>query len=246
MLHAMLHGKLRRPADTDDDRSADASAWDQLTAHEDPLTSAVFSPLAYLDPADAWALLRAASLPPPGADPFPAAVPAGPPSLRFWPRLSPPEGSDHSRHIEPDVLIDWGSHLILVEAKHAATQNTAQWVGQIRALRADRRFAARPLLFIAAGGADPASFALHVADARAQLLGDAIAFFLLPWRLLRDQAAARAPSPPGGAAAILADLIAALEAWDYRRRLGFDSLPAAARGLSIATTPAALTTWSLR
>jgi hypothetical protein len=242
----MLHGKLGRPSDEDETGTADTSAWDRLTSREDPLTAAIFERLAYLGPGEAWALLRSACIPPPGDDHLPAAPPPVAPDYRFWPRLSPGEGSFNMRHVEPDVLIQWGQYLLVVEAKHKGDQEATQWVNEIRAVRTDARFAERPLTFIAAGGADVAAFGPLVAYARAKLGSNRVDFLLLRWESLREAVVAlRRTSTPAGAA-VLDDMIATLDAWGYRHQLGFDSLPEATRRLKLATTPAALKNWSIR
>ena len=246
MLQAMLRGKLGRPSDEDESGTTDSSAWDRLTAREDPLTSIVFARLAYLEPGDAWALLQTACAPAAGDDPLPTAAPAGRPDFRFWPRLSPGEGSFHMKHVEPDVLIDWGPLLFVVEAKHSGNQDATQWMNEIRAVRADARYAERPLIFIAAGGADAGSFGALVAASREKLSGNGVGFLLLRWGGLREAAVARRPSLTAAGVAVVDDLISALDAWGYRRRVGFDSLPTAAQPLAIATTPAALKDWRSR
>lgn len=244
MLKAMLRSKLGRPSD-DETGTADASAWDRLTSREDPLTAAIFTRFAYLVPSDAWALLRGACVPAPGDDQLPVAAPAAAPDYRFWPRLSPGEGSFNIRHVEPDVLIDWGPHLLIVEAKHNGNQDATQWANEIRAVRTDARFAERPLVFIAAGGADMAGFGPIVAAVRNKLGTDRVGFLLLRWGDLREAAVALRPNLTTTGTAVVDDMIAALDAWGYRRRVGFDSLPAAAQRLTIATTPAALKDWRI-
>jgi hypothetical protein len=245
MLQAMLHGKLGRPSDEDEAGTADSSAWDRLTSREDPLTAAIFERFAYLEPSDAWALLRSACIPPPGDDHLPAAPPPVAPDYRFWPRLASGEGSFDMRHVEPDVLIDWGPYLFVVEAKHNGNQNATQWAKEIRAVRTDAGFAERPLIFIAAGGTDLGAFGPLVAAARGELGGNRVDFFLLRWESLREAAVALRPTSTAAGTAVLDHVIAALDAWGYRRRVGFDSLPEAAQRLTLTTTPAALKNWSI-
>lgn len=242
MLKAMIHRKLGRP---DDDSSASVAAWDSLTTREDPLTSAIFERFAYLLPADAWALLRAACLESGQAE-MQEAVPAGRPAWWFWPRLSPGAEGFNSKHVEPDVLVDWGDLLLVIEAKHAGAQYGAQWIEQIRAVRSDPRFARQRLLFIAAGGADAGTFATIVTAVAKELGGDKIGFLLLRWTTLRHVADLLRPRLSHGSAAVVDDMILALNAWGYERRIGFDSLPNAAAALHITTSPAELNDWRIR
>ena len=245
MLKAMLRGKLGRPSDNDENGDAHTSAWIGLTAREDPLTSTVFERFAYLEPGDAWTLLRAACAEPALGDEIPIAAPVGAPIWWFWPRLSPGEAGSDARHVEPDLLIVWGPLVLVVEAKHAGAQCAAQWVRELRAVQGDARFAQKRAILVAAGGTDAARFARLTADVRKQLGVDRAGFLLLRWTALREAATSLRPHLSPGAVAVVDDMIAALDAWGYRRRVGFDSLPEAARNLAIATTPAALKDWRI-
>ncbi len=245
MLKAMLHGKLGRPdAGGDDESTTTGSAWDALTGREDPLTAAVFERIAYLDPADAWTLLRTACRGPGLARLAETPLPEKP-VFWFWPKLSPGEGGFNARHVEPDVLIGWGDLLLVVEAKHGCAQEDGQWVEEIRATQGDARFAGKHTILIAAGGADPVTFA-GLATAAAGKLEDCAGFVLLRWEALREAAESLRSRLASSNPAILDDMIAALEAWGYRRRIGFDSLPAAARHFSISKGPADLADWRIR
>lgn len=250
MLKAMLHHKLGRPEDDPETPSSSSaspspSAWDSLTTREDPLTSAVFERFAYLEPLDAWALLRAACLESGQAE-MPDSPPPGRPVWWFWPRLSPgPEGFN-SRHVEPDVLVDWGELLLIIEAKQAGAQHASQWIEQIRAVRSDPRFAGKRLLFIAAGGADSGTFATIATAVARELDGDKIGFVLLRWATLRQVAEALCPRLPPTSAAVVGDILLALGAWGYERRIGFDSFAVVASKLHITTTLASLNDWRIR
>jgi hypothetical protein len=244
MLKAMLHHKLGRPED-DDDATGSASAWDGLTTREDPLTSAIFERFAYLQPTDAWSLLRAACVES-GQAAMPEAAPAGQPVWWFWPRLSTDLGGGNTARVEPDVVVEWGDLLIVVEAKHAGTQCATQWTRQIRAVWSDPRFARKQLLFVAAGGADAGTFATISASVANELGDINVRFLLLRWAMLRHAAAALRSRLAHGSAAVLEDMIAALDAWGYQPRVGFDSLPSAAVALHITTSPADLKDWRIR
>lgn len=242
MLKAMLHGKLGRP---DDNGEVDDSAWDYLTAREDPLTSAVFTRLSYLDSIDAWALLRAACVESDQTK-IPDKAPSGHPVWWFWPRLSPGLGGFNVECVEPDVLIEWGELLVVVEAKHRGMQSCTQLVEELRAVRADTRFGSKRLLLVAAGGADATSFAKIAASATQELGEDSVGFLMLRWAALRDAAEALCPRLSPSGAAVIGDIIGALDAWGYERRIGFDSLPTAAVTLRISTSPIDLKEWRLR
>ncbi|WP_437681681.1 hypothetical protein [Sorangium sp. So ce131] len=60
MLRAWIHRKLGRPR-MDEGAEAAGSASGELTAREDPLTSAVFERFAYLEPGATWTLLTTAA-----------------------------------------------------------------------------------------------------------------------------------------------------------------------------------------
>jgi hypothetical protein len=243
MLNALLHRKLGRAAHSDEkDTDLPESAWDALTARENPLTSTVFERIEYLEPSEAWALIRDASEQPSGEAPS-EELPSGRAKWRFWPHLRPAETGSNAHYVEPDVLVEWGKILLLIEVKHAGDQNAEQWIEQILAAQADADLAAKQLIFIAVGGVDHVQFKAIAGEAQRRLGDKAPAFWLLRWTTLRRGAEARAHLATPGAAAILRDIVAGLEAWGYRRRFGFDSLPGATRPFHITTTPADLKEW---
>lgn len=88
MLKAWLHRKLRRPVGDADLTEPEGSAEERIFAREDPLTSAVFERLAYLEPAEAWALLREAH-DEHDREQIPVVAPSETPEWSFWPGLSP-------------------------------------------------------------------------------------------------------------------------------------------------------------
>ena len=177
----MLHRKLGRTAAGDDELGSGVSAWDQLTTYEDPLTSVVFERLSYLPPGDAWCLLRAAS-DGPDAERMPPAAPPAAPEWRFWPRLAPGKRGHHVRHVEPDLLVDWGDVVVVVEAKHRCAQSADQWVEEVHAVQADPRFERKFIILIAPGGAEQAVFGDLVREARQSFERDRVVFLPLTWR----------------------------------------------------------------
>ena len=141
------------------------------------------------------------------------------------------------------MLVEWGNIVLLIEAKHAGDQNAGEWMEQILAAHADADLVGKQLIFIAAGGVDRVQFTAIAGEAQRGLGGKAPAFWLLRWTTLRQIAEERASQAAPGAAAILRDIIMALEAWGYRRRLGFDSLSIATRPFQVDTRPEALKEW---
>ncbi|KYF68131.1 hypothetical protein [Sorangium cellulosum] len=236
MLKALLHGKLRRVAvgvdeesdgDTLEEGSAQGTATDGLTELEDPLTSMVFERLAYLPAELAWAILRGASRPLGDGPPMPAIPPAGAPSWSFWPSLRPGDRGRNKVRVEPDVLVSWGDTLLLIEAKHRGFQDPAQWVEQIRAARAMPAHSEKQLWLIAVGGIVMQEGHGHLARVRRDVASDVAGVLTIRWEDLREvlypiEASTRA-SPQS---AVLRDMAAALEAWGYRRKTWFSSLPA--------------------
>lgn len=242
MLKALLNGKLGRPDGDDDD--AQRSAWESLTGREDPLTAAVFERFAYLHPEDAWALLRGACANT-RAHVLPEQAPSGAPELLFWPKLRPGEASGDAKHVEPDVIVVWGDVLLIIEAKHHSAQWAGQWVQQLRAVQGDPQFANKQTIFIALGGADATAFTAIVEEVT-RALDQRVSFVLIQWTDLREAAEVVQRRTARSGAAIFDDMIAAIEAWGYRRRLGFDTLRSAAKDLYVRTTPADLARWRVR
>lgn len=244
MLKALLHRKLRW-APAEGEIGEDDEAWDAASGLEDPLTSTIFERLAYLDPDLAWDLLRAAcaSLHGPA---LPEARPAGAPVWSFWPRLAP--GIPGARgHVEPDVLVQWGDHVLIVEVKHRGGQRAAQWVAEVQAARAAPAHQGKTLWLVAAGGLTPATAAAERETYQGALGDAAPALLHLDWDRLCEviHERRRAPLPPG-ASAVLLDILAGLSLWGYRRRLGFDSLPRYAQLAPIRTDAAALSDWRIQ
>lgn len=241
MLKALLKRKLRLAplGDPDDDAAGDGSprhAAETWTAHEDPLTAAVFARLAYLDPNDAWELLRASSTVLHGRG-LPEQPPNEAATWKFWPRFHG-NRSESARYVEPDVVARWGPYVLVFEAKHQGVQVAEQWVAQIRAVREANP--GRELWFVAVGGIDVGASEAIVAKATAMLAPTAPPILALRWGDLRDRARARVGAARPGTAACLRDIAAALEAWGYRPPVMFASLVGIATPLRIRSTPADL------
>lgn len=244
MLKAWLHRKLRLARLAQDDTDEEGPDPERISALEDPLTSAVFERLSYLEPPEAWSLLHAAWE---GTDRarLPDAPPAGVPEWSFWPSLSPGAGGSNARRVEPDVLVTWGDLALVIEAKHQGAQYEAQWVEEVRAVRSCH--AGKRVVLVAVGGVNPAMFEAQAALARRALGDHDGPYLFLRWEALRKAAEDRLlHEARPGTAAILRDLVTILDAWGYRRLIDFASLPEAAAPYTIQTTPTDLATWSLK
>jgi hypothetical protein len=236
MLKAFFSRKLRWSVALDEaGTEAPAPGGGEPPRIEDSLTSAVFERFAYLEPRDAWATLREASSLLHGAE-LPAQVPDGTPTWLFWRKLLVGERGRNAHHVEPDVLVIWNDTVLLIEAKHRSVQMPAQWVEEIRAVRGS--YADKKLWMVAVGGLALGAESRLAADAWKELGAETPSILGIRWENLCAAAHARqlrAVSP--GAAACFGDIAAALDAWGYRRRLGFDTLPAAAGALRGSATP---------
>ncbi|WP_437986670.1 hypothetical protein [Sorangium sp. So ce117] len=256
MLKALLHGKLGRVAvgvdeesdgDTLEEGNTQETAADGLTELEDPLTSMVFERLEYLPAELAWAILRGASKPLGDGPPMPAIPPVGVPSWSFWPSLRPGDGGRNKVRVEPDVLVSWGDTLLLIEAKHRGFQDPAQWVEQIRAARATPVHSSKQLWLIAVGGLVMQEGHAYLARVRREVASDVAGVLTIRWEDLREvlypiEASVRA-SPQ---AALLRDMAAALEAWGYRRKTWFSSLPTATKRLGSEGSVCMIQRWRIR
>ncbi|WP_437947568.1 hypothetical protein WME98_43590 [Sorangium sp. So ce296] len=257
MLKALLHGKLRRMAvgvdeESDGDtlleeRSTQGTATDGLTELEDPLTSMVFERLEYLPAELAWAILRGASKPLGDGLPMPAIPPVGVPSWSFWPSLRPGDGGRNKVRVEPDVLVSWGDTLLLIEAKHRGFQDPAQWVEQIRAARAVPAHSKKQLWLIAVGGIVTQEGQGNLARVRREVASDVAGVLTIRWEDLREMLYPIEASTRGSPqSAILRDMAAALEAWGYRRKTWFSSLPAVAERLAGEGSVSTIQGWRIR
>nr|WP_298138527.1 hypothetical protein [uncultured Pseudomonas sp.] len=124
MLTAILHGKAGRT-----ELDGQVVSWrDVFRKREDLLTSVFFSRLPYLsDEAQqsVLALLIGEAL----ANEFGALI-----DLEFWPKL---DGLPDRRYVEPDVILSFEHHLLVIEVKppFGGEQSRKQWQSQIQALQ---------------------------------------------------------------------------------------------------------------
>ncbi|WP_437971070.1 hypothetical protein WMF04_18065 [Sorangium sp. So ce260] len=250
MLKAILHGKLGRVAvgvDEEADGNMQEAAPDGLTDLEDPLTSTVFERLEYLPAELAWRILRDASRPLGDGPMLPVVAPLGPPSWSFWPGLRPGDGGRNKRRVEPDVLVSWGDTLLLIEAKHRCLQDPAQWVEQLRAARAATAHAKKQLWLVAVGGLVMQEVHGYLAHVRREVTSEISGLLTIRWEDLREALyTVEASTHPSPQSAVLRDMAAALEAWGYRRKTWFSSLPTVTERLRTEDSVSMIQDWRIR
>ncbi len=124
MLTAILHGKAAQV-----EMDGLPITWRELfRKREDLLTSVFFGRLPYLSDEAChaiWSLLVGSTL----------AAAFGPlREVQFWPKLDGPTGR---KYVEPDVVIEFDAHLLLVEVKppFGGEQSIQQWRQEVEALR---------------------------------------------------------------------------------------------------------------
>jgi len=128
MLTAILHGKAGR-VEIDDQ----VLSWREVfREREDLLTSVFFGRLRYLSDqtqARVLTLLIGQEL----SDSLGLLQ-----EIEFWPRLKGVEGR---QYVEPDVVLHYPEHLLLVEVKppFGGSQNKDQWLQEVQALRLHNR-----------------------------------------------------------------------------------------------------------
>lgn len=123
MLTAILHGKAGRV-----EIDGRHLSWRTLfRKREDLLTSVLFGRLPYLSDGVHDAFLRAL-LGNEHRDDLGQLI-----DIQFWPRLSE---SDGRRYVEPDVLIEYQYHRLLIEVKppFGGMQTSKQWRAEVQAL----------------------------------------------------------------------------------------------------------------
>ncbi|WP_052469081.1 hypothetical protein [Pseudomonas massiliensis] len=139
MLTALLHGKAGRV-----EIEGKAVAWRELfRKREDLLTGVLFGRLPYLT-ADAHNAFLSLLL---GGE---IASELGTlQTIEFWPKL---HSGKHRGFVEPDVLINYPKHRVMVEVKppHAGVQRLEQWRAEVRALELEEDVAS-PIVLLALG-----------------------------------------------------------------------------------------------
>ncbi|MBA6098541.1 hypothetical protein H4C80_15580 [Pseudomonas juntendi] len=139
MLTAVLHGKAGRV-----EIDGQVISWRELfRKREDLLTGVLFGRLSYLSDdahGQVLSLLLGAEI---------ASALGALQAIEFWPKL----GAGKRRgFVEPDVLIDYPKHQVLVEVKppHAGTQRLAQWRAEVEALLLEEE-ESKPIVLLALG-----------------------------------------------------------------------------------------------
>ncbi|QWA30528.1 hypothetical protein [Pseudomonas sp. RC3H12] len=139
MLTAVLHGKAGRV-----EIEGRSIGWRELfRKREDLLTGVLFGRLSYLsDQAhdEVLSLLLGADI----------AKPLGRlQAIEFWPKLG---AGKRKGFVEPDVLIDYSEHRVLVEVKppHSGAQRLGQWRAEVEALLLEED-ESRPVVLLALG-----------------------------------------------------------------------------------------------
>ena len=190
----------------------------------------MFERLAYLPTRLAAQIVLAASEPLGVAPAVEPVLPAGTPTWTFWPSLRPGADARNRQRVEPDVVVGWDEEVWIFEVKHRGAQWTGQWLEQVRAVFDDRRWMGSRVTFFAVGGVRPEDDAVRLSGVETSLGARAPALRRMPWADLRSEVDARLsiPSAHEGVTAVLRDLGAALDLWDYRLPLSLDSLPAEA------------------
>jgi len=126
MLTAILHGKAGRV-----ELEKEQLRWREVfQRNEDLLTSVFFGRLGYLSD-DLQRQIMALLIGAPLADDLGVLQ-----DLSFWPQL---KGGDGRRYVEPDVLLSFERHLLVVEVKppFGGKQYVEQWHAEIEALLRD-------------------------------------------------------------------------------------------------------------
>lgn len=117
-----------------------------MEGYEDTLTSTLFERLLYLPDEVVHAVLFAPTFWP--ADEIPSAAPIA--EVAFWPNWPAPVGSPDRQRVEPDVVIDFPSHRLVVEAKRSDLADQ-QGAGQL-ALEWRAAQDGRPVWLLTVGG----------------------------------------------------------------------------------------------
>lgn len=126
MLTAILHGKAGRV-----ELDGQPISWRQLfRKREDLLTAVFFGRLPYLSDA-AQEQILAMLIGKMAAEEFGQLR-----DIQFWPKL---DGFDGRKYVEPDVVMEFDRHLLLVEVKppFGGSQSSQQWRNEVQSLQSD-------------------------------------------------------------------------------------------------------------
>ncbi|WP_282363863.1 hypothetical protein [Pseudomonas sp. PS01297] len=173
MLTAVLHGKAGRV-----DIDAQVLSWRELfRAREDLLTSAFFGRLHYLsEPAQACAMALLVGRP--LSDSLGALQ-----DIQFWPRL---KGLEDRHYVEPDVVLHFDKHLVLVEVKppFGNDQHKGQWRAEIQALELQNE-ERKAIIFLALGRNVP-TWKSDAAELESALSNIDLRVVTQEWQALKD------------------------------------------------------------
>lgn len=143
MLTAILHGKAGRT-----ELNGQNVSWrDVFRKREDLLTSVFFGRILYLSDEGQRAVLKLLM-----GD---LCFCLGPLlEVEFWPRL---KGLTDRRYVEPDIILHFAQHLVVVEVKapEGQQQSRRQWLAEIAALQ-ERNDDAKEIILLALGRNVPA------------------------------------------------------------------------------------------
>lgn len=132
-----------------------AGLYDKALQHavaesEDALTSSVLGRMSYLPGHLAWKVFEDARPARLGASPWPS-CPDEPPDWQFWPHYDMPQHW-HGQYVEPDVVVEWGPWLLVIEVKHRTNHHLDQWLKEVLAVAQDASVGVDRVLFLALGG----------------------------------------------------------------------------------------------
>lgn len=173
MLTAILHGKAGQ-VDIDDQ----VLSWRELfRKREDLLTSVFFGRLHYLSE-HAQTRALALLLGKPLSESLGALQ-----NIEFWPRL---KGLNDRQYVEPDVVLHFDEHLVLVEVKppFGKGQHKSQWFIEVQALELqnDER---KSIIFLALGRNVPA-WKSEAADLEGEFSAIGLRVVAQEWQVLKD------------------------------------------------------------
>jgi hypothetical protein len=171
MLTAILHGKAGRV-----ELEKEQLRWREVfQRNEDLLTSVFFGRLGYLSDDlqhQVVSLLIGAPL---------ASELGTLQGLSFWPQL---KGLEGRRYVEPDVLLSFEQHLLVVEVKppFGGKQDAEQWRAEIKALLRENE-EDKAIVFLALGRNVP-DWRLQADDVESHFADDGVQVLCREWREL--------------------------------------------------------------